>query len=60
MANFGGALADESDDTIKAVEAAREKALWRRYHITYALHMIIPIYGTWVFIYVILSIAGVV
>lgn len=52
MANFGGALEEESEDTIRTISESTEKAKWRRYYVQYALHMVIPIYGTFVFIYV--------
>ena len=60
MSNFGGALAEETQETISAIEAANEKAKWRRYYIKYALHMTIPIYGTFVFIYVMLTVFGII
>ena len=60
MGNFGGALAAETEDTIAQIEAANQKAQWRRYHIKYAVHMIIPIYGTFVFVYVMLTVFGVI
>ena len=50
----GGALEDESRETITMIEESVEKAKWRRYYIQYALHMVIPIYGTYVFIFVML------
>lgn len=59
VGNFGGALAGETQETISAIEAVNEQAKWRRYYIKYALHMVIPIYGTFVLIYVMLTIVGV-
>ena len=54
-AKFGSALEEESQETVALIEDSIEKAKWRRYYIQYALHMVIPIYGTYVFIFVMLT-----
>ena len=56
--NFGGALEEESSETIVQIEESIEKAKWRRYYIQYALHMIIPIYGTFVLVMTIIITYG--
>ena len=51
----GNALEAESQDTIAQIEEAQMKSKWRRYYISYALHMFIPLYGTFVFIEVMVT-----
>lgn len=51
----GNALEAESQDTIAQIEEAQMKSKWRRYYISYALHMFIPLYGTFVFIVVMVT-----
>ena len=58
LSSFGNgntALEDESNQTIEQIEQAQMKQKWRRYYISYALHMFIPIYGTYVFIFVMIT-----
>ena len=54
---FGGAgaLGAESQETIAQIEEQQMKQKWRRYYISYALHMTIPLFGTYIFIFVMIS-----
>ena len=54
-ARQGNALEAESQDTIAQIEEAQMKSKWRRYYISYALHMFIPLYGTLVFVVVMVT-----
>ena len=54
-ARQGNALEAESQDTIAQIEEAQMKSKWRRYYISYALHMFIPLYGTIVFVAVMVT-----
>ena len=54
-ARQGNALEAESQDTIAQIEEAQMKSKWRRYYISYALHMFIPLYGTFVFVVVMVT-----